>query len=70
MKEKKKIVYGKDIRRALKLGRSIAVTLPRGFVKAHNIKPGDMFEVPYNKELHLKPISTDEIKEYFKRREK
>ena len=61
----KKVVYGKDVRRAFKIGQSIAVTLPPKFTSAHGVKPGDELEAVFNDELHFRIIRTDEIKKYF-----
>lgn len=58
-------IYGKDVRKAFKLGPSIAVTLPKEFVKAHKIKPGDLFDIVFDQELHMKVIKPEEIKKYF-----
>lgn len=70
MKQKEKnVVYGKDVRRALKMGNSIGATFPPEFVEAHNIKPGDLLEMPFSQELHIKVIRPEEIREYFERKE-
>lgn len=64
---KKNIVYGKDVRRALKMGNSIGVTFPPEFVEAYNIQPGDLLEMLYNQELHMRVVRPEEIKEYFEK---
>lgn len=53
--------HGKSVRKVVKVGKSLFVTLPNAYVRNHRIKPGDYLEVVFNDYLHLKPISMDEL---------
>jgi len=52
---------GKDVRTLFKLGRSLVMTIPEAYVKAHNLKPGDKVEVFYDDALHVEKINPKEI---------
>lgn len=60
MTEKEEIL-GKSIRKVLKIGRSLALTIPKEYVDAHEIKPGDLFEAYYNESLHNEPLRREDI---------
>jgi len=62
------VVYGKDVRKVFKTGDSLAITLPAEYVKALGVKEGDAFELIFDKEVHMRRISPEEIKRYFERR--
>jgi antitoxin component of MazEF toxin-antitoxin module len=53
---------GKDIRKIIRVGGSAAVTLPKEYLKAHNLKLGDKVEMNFNEVLHLEPVNVAEIK--------
>ena len=54
-KEKGKITAG--TRKVISLGGSLAITLPREFVLAHNIKEGDDLPVAANHILKVIPMA-------------
>ena len=55
-------LLGKDIRKVLPVGDSLAVTIPKEYVEAHNIKKGDTMEVLFNEILHISPVNLEEIR--------
>jgi len=44
------------------------ISLPKGYVKVHNIKKGDQVEICYNTEFRGKLIDVEQIKKEFERR--
>jgi len=58
---RKKHEVGTTERTAIKLGRSIAVTLPKEFIEAHGIKKGDKIIVSYDSFLLLEPKQRERI---------
>lgn len=53
---------GKDIRKIIRVGKSVAVTLPREYLEAHNLKLGDKIELNFNEVLQISPVDEGEIK--------
>uniref|UniRef100_A0A7C3Z0F7 AbrB/MazE/SpoVT family DNA-binding domain-containing protein n=1 Tax=Desulfobacca acetoxidans TaxID=60893 RepID=A0A7C3Z0F7_9BACT len=45
----------RDYRKVIKIGNSVAITLPALFVKAHGIKEGDMLKVIMGEILKIYP---------------
>lgn len=66
MTEKRK--YGKEIRTVQRIGGSLMISLPRGYVKAHDVKKGDQIEIDYDTEFRGRLVDTERIKEEFMRR--
>lgn len=59
-KSKKKRRISAGVRKVMKLGGSLAITLPSEFVEAHNIKEGD--DIPYAANHIMKVIPMPEEK--------
>ena len=51
----------KSVRRAIKYGTSIAITLPAEYVKLKGIKPGDEFEIIFDDYVHIVPIDAEKL---------
>ena len=50
-----------DIRRVIKIGGSLAITIPKEYVEAHGLKPGAIVRILYDDFLHAKPIKQEEL---------
>ena len=61
--EDKKEYFGKDVRKIIKVGTSVAITLPREYVDIHGLKPGDKMDLYFDEILHIEPIKEKEIAE-------
>ena len=53
---------GKAIKKIIQVGHCHAITLPREYLKAHNLKQGDFVEVFFNSIIHVEPLDMNEIK--------
>ena len=53
---------GKDVRRIIRVGDSIGITLPPDYLRAHGLKVGDQIELTYNRIIRFEPISREEIR--------
>jgi len=62
-------VLGKDVRKVLKVGGSLAITLPSDYVQAHKIEAGDAMTVFYDDVFHAEPVTDAEILDKVGRRE-
>jgi len=57
-------VLGKTIRKIVKVGNSIGITLPREYLEAHNLKLGESMEICFNKKiLRVEPLNLQKIKQ-------
>lgn len=56
-------VLGKTIRKIVKVGNSIGITLPREYLEAHNLKLGESMEICFNKILRVEPLNLEKIKQ-------
>jgi hypothetical protein len=54
--------YGKDVRRLIKLGDSLVISLPQEYIHHHNLKQGARVEIYYNDVVHLAPLDVHGIK--------
>jgi antitoxin component of MazEF toxin-antitoxin module len=54
-------VLGKAIRKVVRVGNSLALTIPPEYIKEHNIKKGDSFEICFDNVYHAEPLSIKEI---------
>lgn len=52
---------GRTERRVFKIGRSIAITLPKEFIEAHGLKKGDKISILYNSVVLLEPKQQNHI---------
>jgi len=59
--EGKTETVGKDVRKVIPVGGSLAITLPSEYVKTHNIKSGDRIELEYNEVFLGKPVKTEDL---------
>lgn len=59
-------LLGKDIRKVIPVGDSLAITIPKEYVQAHSIKKGDSMEVLFNEIIHITPLNLDEIEKKLK----
>ncbi len=57
MKKKEKPHVTAGVRKVIALGGSLAITLPKEFVKAHNIKEGDDLPVAADHILKVIPMA-------------
>ena len=55
-------VFGKSTRKVVKIGNSLAITLPSNYVKAHAIKAGDDMDIWYDEEFHGEPVTEEDIR--------
>jgi len=53
---------GKDIRKIIRVGGSVAITLPKEYLDAHGLKLGDKMELNFNEVLHVEPVNEAEIR--------
>ena len=56
-----KEVLGTDIRKLLKIGSSLAITLPKEYVEAHGLKVGDTVQVYFDDVVHVEPVKPERI---------
>jgi len=50
-----------EIKTVFKVGGSLVFAIPRKYVEAHKIKPGDRVRIIFDDFLHAKPLETVEI---------
>ncbi len=62
---RKEIKIDKGVRTVLKVGGSLAITLPADYIKKYNIKAGDKIEITYNRIFLGEPLKTEFLKEKF-----
>jgi antitoxin component of MazEF toxin-antitoxin module len=55
----------KATKRIRKIGGSYYLLLPQEYVNAHKLKDGDFIDLMCNKEIHGKPITKEEVRQYF-----
>jgi len=53
---------GKDVRSVIRLGDSLAITLPSEYVRANSIKKGDKVELLFDRELVARPLKQEELR--------
>jgi antitoxin component of MazEF toxin-antitoxin module len=53
---------GKDVRKIIRVGSSAAVTLPKEYLEAHDLKIGDKVELIFNEILRIEPVDESEIR--------
>jgi len=63
MKEKKKFQPMRDVRKAFRIGDSLAITLPADFVREHGIKEGQPIDLIFDGLLKARPLKADWPKE-------
>jgi len=54
-------VLGKATRKVIKIGDSLAITIPLEYRKAHKIKEGSLVDVYFNDKMVIKPVKLEEI---------
>jgi len=54
--------FGKAIKKIIQVGQSLAITIPKEYLKAHKLKQGDRMEVIFNRIIQIEPLNVDEIK--------
>lgn len=57
-----KMFAGKAIRKIVRYGNSLAICIPKEYVKKHGIKPGDLFEVIFDDYVFLIPIDARKLR--------
>ncbi|GAI86439.1 unnamed protein product, partial [marine sediment metagenome] len=60
---------GKDVRVLMKMGGSLAITIPQEYIEAHGLEKGDKMTVFYNDIFHAEPVTDEEILKKVKRME-
>jgi len=59
--------FGKDIRKVIQVGRSLAIVLPIEYVRANRIRLGDLIELEYyDREFHGRPVDIEKLADKFK----
>jgi antitoxin component of MazEF toxin-antitoxin module len=61
LSKKKEPVLGKDTRVLFEIGKSLAITLPKEYIEAHGLKPGDVVDVYFNEVVHVEPVRKEDI---------
>jgi len=51
----------KETRKIIRIGNSFAVTLPKDYLVAHNLKCGDKMDLYFDEVLHAEPIKEEDI---------
>jgi antitoxin component of MazEF toxin-antitoxin module len=60
-------ILGKSVRKLVKVGNSIGITLPTEYLKAHNLKVGESMEICFNEILRVEPLNLERIKKAVER---
>lgn len=50
-----------DIRTIYQVGKSLVLSIPQKYVKAHKLKPGDKVRVFFNDFLHVRPVEKEKL---------
>jgi len=58
---------GKTIRKVVKIGNSIGVTLPRKFLDAHGLQLGDDLELCFNDIIRIEPLNLEKVRKAVER---
>jgi len=53
----------KAVRRVFKLGDSLAITLPKEYVRSRQLKEGSLVEVIFDDWMHVVPLNERELAE-------
>jgi len=53
---------GKDVKKIIQAGASLAITLPKAYLEAHGLKQGDFVEVYFNSVIHIEPLDLNQVK--------
>lgn len=53
--------YGKDVRKVVQIGNCQGVTLPKNFLKRHDLELGDQVEIVFNNVLKITPLQDTDI---------
>ena len=61
---------GKTLRKVLKVGNSIGVTLPKQFLTAHGLKLGDNLELLFNDVVMIQPLDLEKVRKAVERSDK
>ena len=54
-------LVGKRIRKLIKLGNCLVLTLPTEYVRLHDLKPGDLMEIGYNSVIFGQKVSLEKL---------
>ena len=55
-------VFGKVTRKIIRVGNSLAVTLPKKYVIAHGLEQGDDMDIWYDNVFHGEPVKEEDIR--------
>jgi len=51
----------KETRKIIKVGGSLAITLPKEYIEVHSLRAGDKVDLYYDEILHIEPIKKEQI---------
>jgi len=54
-------VLGKVTRKVIRIGDSLAITIPKDFLKAHKIEEGMIVDIFFNDRMVIKPIKPEDV---------
>jgi antitoxin component of MazEF toxin-antitoxin module len=54
-------ILGKSVRKLVKVGNSIGITLPAEYLRAHNLELGGSMEICFDRILHAEPLDLMKI---------
>jgi antitoxin component of MazEF toxin-antitoxin module len=54
-------IIDKETRKIIKVGNSLAITLPREYIKAHGLEAGDKMDLYFDEILHIEPVKEEDI---------
>jgi|GEM_PF-3931804 len=61
-------MIGKDIRKFIRIGESLAITIPPEFLRNNHVKEGDLAELYFDeKEIRLRVLNVEEIKKEWRK---
>jgi antitoxin component of MazEF toxin-antitoxin module len=53
----------KDVRRIIKFGKGLAVTIPKEYARNHGLQPGGQLDVAFNDILVMKPVTQQQVEQ-------
>jgi antitoxin component of MazEF toxin-antitoxin module len=66
MTEEQEMV-SKDIRKLIRLGQSLYVSLPKEYVEAHKLKKGDKVEILFDEIIYIEPVKEGKLADVVKK---
>jgi antitoxin component of MazEF toxin-antitoxin module len=63
-------ILGKSVRKLIKVGNSIGITLPTEYLRAHNLELGGSMEICFDQILYVEPLNMEKIQQVVEQRRK